>query len=90
MVEVPAGMGKSRISAGVAIGLLHKYKPKDKDVKVIVVWPHEILMKQDAESWDEVERHFERTGAVLIRVVGIEAAESETNRDAIILVDEAD
>ena len=46
MVEVPAGMGKSRISAGVAIGLLDKYKAKDKEVKVkvIVVWPNEILM----------------------------------------------
>ena len=83
-------MGKSRISAGVAIGLLDKYKAKDKEVKVIVVWPNEILMKQDANSWNEVEKHFERTGAVLKRVAGIEAAESETNRDAIILVDEAD
>ena len=65
-------------------------KAKDKEVKVIVVWPNEILMKQDANSWNEVEKHFERTGAVLKRVAGIEAAESETNKDAIILVDEAD
>ena len=45
MVEVPAGMGKSRISAGVAIGLLDKYKLKDKEDKVIVVWPNEILKR---------------------------------------------
>ena len=83
-------MGKSRISAGVAIGLLDKYKAKYKEIKVIVVWPHEILMRQDAKPWDEVEMHFERTGAVLIRVVGIEAAYRETNKDTIILVDEAD
>ena len=83
-------MGKSRISAGVAIGLLKKYRPKDKNVKVIVVWPNELLRNQDAESWDEVEKHFEGSDAELKRVVGIEAAESETNKDAIILVDEAD
>ena len=38
-------MGKSRISAGVAIGLLDKYKLKDKEDKVIVVWPNEILKR---------------------------------------------
>ena len=84
-------MGKSRISAGVAIGLLDKYNAIGKEVKVIVVWPNEILKNQDAKSWDEVEKHFEETDdAKLIRVVGIEAAEKETNKDSIILVDEAD
>ena len=89
LVVVPPGKGKTRIT--MAIALLLK-KRIEKVTNVVVVWPNEFLMNQDAAAWSEAQNLFSELypGAELKRAVGMKAAERISNKESIILVDEAD
>ena len=87
LVVVPPAKGKTRITIATALCLLWKYK---KAHTIVIVYPNEGLMKQDAEAWSKLKEHLPDLKAELQQVVGIEAAEKVEDKNKIILVDEAD
>ena len=47
-------------------------------------------MKQDEQTWLKAEEVFTSSGATLKRVVGLKAATDESDKNTVILIDEAD
>ena len=50
---VPAGMGKTRISLAICIGLMTKVKVD----KIVVVYLKKLLMRQDEAPWKAMEKY---------------------------------
>ena len=55
MIVVPAAKGKTRISMATALCLLKKQATTDK---VVVVYPSDLLLKQDEQVWLQAEQIF--------------------------------
>ena len=87
MIVVPPAKGKTRIAMAVALLLLRKFHQASK---VVVAFPNELLRDQDGEAWSKVKNLFAELDADLKLVVGIEEMVKETNRNTLLLVDEAD
>ena len=87
MVVVPPSKGKTRITMAIALLLLRKFT---KAAKVVIVWPNEVLKNQDAEAWARVKGLFSDLGAELRLDVGLQRVREEDDKNALILVDEAD
>ena len=55
MIVVPAAKGKTRISMATALCLQKKQATTDK---VVVVYPSDLLLKQDEQVWLQAEQIF--------------------------------
>ena len=79
MVEMPPGLGKSHVIAGLA--LLTDYS------KVVIVYSSEILKEAEHEAIEELRS---KIGKPIETIVGIEGAVLEYSGGVLLLIDEAD
>ena len=90
MMVVPAGMGKTRISLATCIGLMTRVKAN----KIVVVYLNKLLMRQDEQPWNTMEKYMamnkEGESVQVVRVDSWGEARKHSGTNTIYVIDEAD